>query len=416
MNKGKYFVSLCILGFFCIAFLSGCMTPVPPTLTPEPLKIYFAFPAGYAEYYDDLIEAFNQTHPDITVERRTARTAETWDYLFSEKNVDVFVFSTDSDLFADAYERGDLLSLTPFIQGGAFDLDDFYPSLLTPYSIDGSVWAIPADVNPAVVYYNRDLFDQYGAFYPESGWTWDDLLQAALEIRDPDEDVFGIVASPFFAIPFIYQHGGRVMDDWQSPTRATFDDPLTVEAVQWFADLTHEYDVMPSPQEMGDLYGSNGEPPYLFWRNKAGMYIGWLSDQGGETWGSDWNMSWGVVPMPIDAQASTLAVGNAYSVLAYTAYPDACWEWIVFLCEQMPLYTMPARRSLVESAAYEEMVGPEVAAVARASMENMLFVGGGRAGFDPNMMAFFQALYEIADGNVTALEALTELQRQAEYK
>ena len=78
----------------------------------------------------------------------------------------------------------------------------------------------------------RDLFDRYGVAYPEIGWTWDDFLDTALALRNPDEDVFGYVATePEQAAHFIYQHGGQLYDDLRAPTYPTFDDPLTVEAM-----------------------------------------------------------------------------------------------------------------------------------------------------------------------------------------
>ena len=63
--------------------------------------------------------------------------------------------------------------------------------MLAVYAVEGKTWAIPSGMNPLVVYYNQDLFDQYGVPYPENGWTWDDFLSVALAIRDPEAGVFG---------------------------------------------------------------------------------------------------------------------------------------------------------------------------------------------------------------------------------
>ena len=136
-----------------LLFLAGCTAFASPTPTPEPVVIKFAFPAYLASYYDELIETFNQEHPHITVERKTARSAETWRYLFRENQVDVFWFSSDDDLFKELYAERQILSLTPLIQeSDSYALQDFYPSLLEPYSLEGNVWALPAGVNLAVMY------------------------------------------------------------------------------------------------------------------------------------------------------------------------------------------------------------------------------------------------------------------------
>ena len=77
----------------------------------------------------------------------------------------------------------------------------------------------------------------------------------------------------------------------------------------------------------------------------------------------------------------------------------------------MPPYVMPARRSLAESAAYEQRVGPEVAGVARSSIEHALILSDAPAAFEPEFEGFMRATIDIANGKVTALEALTELQQ-----
>jgi multiple sugar transport system substrate-binding protein len=325
------------------------------------------------------------------------------------------VFSGEEGLFYGFYDQGKVLNLTPLIQESAFDLGDFYPGTVEPFNMEGSMWAIPGGVNLGVTYYNRDLFDQYGAAYPQSGWTWDDLLTLGAEVSDPEAGVYGLVTFPFFAIPFVYQHGGRLLDDWRTPSRTTFDDPLTIEAIEWYAGLIHDYRIAPAPAEAAKLYGNDGNPAYIFWRRKAAMYGGFLSDRGGESWGpgARWQMQWGVAPLPVDAQASTLGFAMGYAISADTQHPEACWEWLTFLSEQMPPYVMPARRSLAESKAYEERVGPEVAAVARSSIEHALVVSNAAADFEGEFEGFMQALTEIANGDVSAMEALTELQQNS---
>jgi multiple sugar transport system substrate-binding protein len=398
-----------------LALLAGCGALTSPTPTPEPVEINFAFPAYMADYYDQLISQFNEQTPHITVVRKTARSDETWSYLFREKQVDAFVFSSDEELFQELFQEDRVLSLSPLIQeDDTFDLKDFYPSLLEPFSIEGNVWAIPAGVNLGVVYYNKDLLDRYNVAYPEADWTWDDLLMTAMSVRDESEEIYGLSSPTAFAIPFVYQHGGTIVDDWRAPTRLTLDEPLTIEAIEWYASLIHDYDVMPSPQEATQLFGYEGDPGYIYWRNKAGLYLGFFTDRGGETWGpqAKWQMRWGMVPLPRDEQASTLGLVLAYAISSDTRHPEACWEWLTYLSEQTPPYVMPARRSLAESDDYTQQVGKEAATVARAAIQDALIVSNVKiAELGQGAEDFGEVLTEIMNGNVTALEALTELQQ-----
>lgn len=400
-----------------LALLAGCGALASPTPAPDPVEINFAFPAYMADYYDELITQFNEQSRQITVVRKTARSDETWRYLFREKQVDAFVFSSDEELFQDLFQDDKVLNLTPLLQeDDAFDLKDFYPGLLEPYSIEGNLWAIPAGVNLGVIYYNKDLLDQHNVAYPEADWTWDDLLMTAISVRDESEDIYGLASLPVFAIPFVYQHGGKIVDDWRAPTRLTLDDPRTVEAIEWYAGLIHDHDVMPSPREATRLFG-DGSPGYIYWRRKAAIYLGFLTDRGGETWGpqAKWQMSWGMVPLPRDEHTATLGLVLAYAASSDTRHPEACWEWLTYLSEQVPPYVMPARRSLAESEDYTRQVGEEMATVARAAIQDALIVSNLQiAELGRDAEGFGDALTEIMNGNATALEALTELQQQVD--
>jgi len=240
------------------------------------------------------------------------------------------------------------------------------------------------------------------------------MLMTASGVRDPDEGVYGFVAFATLTIPFVYQHGGRIVDDWHAPLRTTFDDPLTIEAIEWYADLALEYGVMPSPQEAETLYGNGGNPAYVFWRRKAGLYLGFLSDRGGESWGDqDWQMEWGAVPLPVDQQAATIGYGHAYAVLSDAQEPDACWEWLTYLSEQMPAYAMPARRSLAESEAFERRVGYEIASAALDSVEHALLYTDAQAALGRELERYTQAVVAITNGDLPAKEALSQLQMES---
>jgi len=397
-------------------WLAACATPAPPAPTPEPVRIRFAYPADQEDYYDELIEAFNESHPYIEVERRTMRTLETWRHLFEQGEVDALVFSGSDLVFAELVEEDALLDLGPLLDVDPIDLDDAYPSILDPFTWGGSVWAIPHNVNLAVLYYNKDVFDQYGASYPEFEWTWDDLLQAATRIRDLDHDVYGLVADPYFSIPLIYQHGGRIVNDWSVPTQLMLDDPLTIDAIEWFADLSLKYDVMPSPKTARETFGQNGGAGYIFWRRRAGMYMGWFGDRGGESWGSgaDWQMEWGMVPLPRDAQAATLGLVSAHAITAQTEHPDACWEWVAYLTGEMPPYGMPAFRSLAESDAYQKRVGDLAYEVALESIDAALIIAQTDPEIQFDMEAYMAALVEVLDGDLGAAEAMSRVASEAQ--
>jgi multiple sugar transport system substrate-binding protein len=408
-NVGRLALA-CLVGLFGALF-AGCAPAAP---TREPVTITFAFPEDDAEHYEALIHKFNESHPLITVELRP-RTRED---MFSLETESADVLWVVHYSVVQLSQQGKLLDLSSLIeQDEAFQLSAFYPGTVDALSLDGQTWAIPYGVDMGVMYYNQDLFDQYDVPYPQIGWTWDDFLERAVAIRDPDAFVFGYGPQPgaMDAVSFIYQHGGRIFDDLENPTRTTFDDPLTIEALEWYARLVHEYDAAPSLNQSSRAYGGGSYAIFQgILAGKVGMWMGPLSSRGGLSWPVKWKMAWGMVPLPSEAQSATDAVVQGYAISSSTAHHDACWEWIAWLSEQVPYRFMPARRSLAESSTYEDLVGTEVALVARASMEHAYIYDAAVIGlFEKPVEAFEDALEDILQGHKTPQEAMDEAQRAA---
>ena len=327
-------------------------------------------------------------------------------------------------------ERGDILSLDPFVeQDRSFDLSDFYPGGVELLTIENRMWAVPSGVDPVVMFYNRDLFDQHGVPYPEIGWTWEDFLNAGISITDPDASIYGYTTIGPTSNPtypdvafFVYQHGGRLFDSLQDPTRTMFDDPLTVEALEWYARLYHEYDVAPTPQEARRAFGGGQYAIFNGLRHgQVGMWNGAFSERGGLTWPVEWFVNWGMAPLPQDVQSITQADVEGYAIHTQTQHPDACWEWIVFLSQQtlsdaqLSHRLMPARKSVAESTAYGQLVGADIAAVARVAMENAVMIDPvAFAQFEDAMDIFGEAVGEVVDENLTPQEAMEQAQQRVE--
>jgi len=397
----------------CLAFIlimagGGCARATP---TPEPVTITFAFPFWSAEYYQRLLPKFNEVYPYITVNLQPKRG----DLLggIGPGNADVFITSQ----FAQNWlkEQGTILDLTPLTeQDDKFDMRDFYPGTLDLYSSTGRIWGIPAGIDLMVIYYNQDLFDRYGVEYPRSGWNRDDFLATAVKLRDPEANIFGYVSNygVLDALLFIYQHGGRIFDDLKIPTRTTFDDPLTIEGLEWYANLTFDVNVSPTAEQRRQAFLSDNVLAGIQ-MGRVGMWSGLFSERDA-SWMKDLRV--GIVPVPADKQAATLVLVEGYFVSAKTQHPDACWKWLSFLSRQMPERTIPVRKSLLQSDEYENRVGSVLADVARVSMQNALLLSPDLARFEDALNVFNQAYDAVMSGKSTPQEALTWAQQQSKFK
>ena len=226
----KHTSARCLIGLLLLfAASSSCGQPAP---TPEPATIRFAFQEDDEPHYEALVEVFQQEYPYITVEL----VPKTWQelYEYDLDGVDAFhnrLYSTVGEMA----RQGAILTLEPYLDADrSFDPEDFYPGTLDLCRSEGQLWAIPAGGEPTVVVYNKDLFDRYEVAYPEVGWTWDDLVTIASTLRSEEEGIWGVAFAPGGVGPshYVWQHGGRFIDDRRNPTRTTFDDPLTIEALE----------------------------------------------------------------------------------------------------------------------------------------------------------------------------------------
>jgi multiple sugar transport system substrate-binding protein len=393
--------------------LTGCRGNVV-VATPEPVTLTFAYPSFDTDAYRSLVEEFNTTYPHITIELNPTRRSS---YDPDMTTIDVLV---GNQYHVNEFrERGDILDLSPILEHDlSFDATDFHPGALEAFSGAGGIWAIPSGVDPLVMYYNKDLFDGADAQYPQSGWTWDGFLDAALAVNDPDNDTFGYLSMPqaLDPLPFVFQHGGNILDDLQEPTRTTYDDPLTIDAVEWYADLVFEHNVIPTPEQMRAAFPGNEGVYRGVFRGGAGLWGGTLSERGGLTWrGRTWTMEWGVVALPRDAQSMTLINAEGFFISSHTQNREACWRWVKFLSERPSYRLVPARRSVLASDAYENEVGTEVAIAARDSLTHAIMISPQLAAFGEVIEeTFFPAIEAVLAQEATPEEALAEAQRQAE--
>jgi multiple sugar transport system substrate-binding protein len=395
-----------VLSAWLASALAGC--GVGDSAPAKQTVITFAYPSYLTAFneanYQKLADAFNQENPDLRVELReisTRELEELWekgadylDLLFDpESGVDVFL----SRAFPYYVESEYLLALDPLLAAHPeLDPDDFYPLALDLLRSGGELRGLPAELDLAVVYYNKALFDQAGVAYPTEDWTRDDFLAAAVALRKGlSEQAMAFGGQVNEAMPFIYTHGGAVKrgDDY------TLTDPRTVEAVRWYADLALTHGAMPLPAQWEAYQSGPGEGSISIttvggedapeaerrWGSigamaemaaQEGDVAFWsapLSERQG-TGGWNWDFEWGIVPWPRDRVEIVIPYAFAYFVPANTPQPEAALRWIDFLTRQPPqLKGVPARRSVAESdqvrRALSREIGDEAYDACRTSIE-----------------------------------------------
>jgi multiple sugar transport system substrate-binding protein len=390
--------------------LSACGLVAP---TVQPVTFTFAYPNYDQAFYEGLLTKFKAQQPAITVELHPWQpsTGNRSDVI-----TDVMVVGSDV-LSANDPQAALPVSALPLDalieQETTFNAGDFYPGTLDAFKLEGKIYAIPSGLDPWVMYYNRDLFDRFQVPYPQPGWTWDDFLLKAGALTHKDEDMFGYTPRANYqdALFFVMQHGGHLVDATGKPT---LDDPLNVEALQWYTGLFQNYHVAPTQAEAYAAFGYSQDPSILgILKGKAGMWIGPLSERGGTTDQVKWNMQWGVASLPRDKMAFTGSYFEGFAISAASKNAPSAWKWISFLSQQAPMRLMPARRSQAESQQYANQAGKDVAAAAQASMGgNVILATPDTVNkLGPVFNLFFETVTKLVADPVSVEDALKAAQK-----
>lgn len=222
------------------------------------------FPEIFAARYRNLYEA----HPEIYGVHR-------WEHveIVLEPFTGIRVEGVESDLLAIAggmapdilyvnFRKSDQYIQNSFLQ----PLDD-YLSTLTTAEInerihpklwpviqrkgpDGNthIWALPYDgALGKVLLFRKDLFDEHHLPHPNPQWTWEDLLQAARTLTQPEKGIYGIFLQrgkqeAWYWLTFLWSAGGDVMtvdpetDQWT----CIFDSPEAAVALDFYIRLCAE--------------------------------------------------------------------------------------------------------------------------------------------------------------------------------
>lgn len=301
-----------------------------------------------------LVEIFNELNPDIRVVYEPATAA------WQDRATVQMAAGTAPDVIAGFdhwfrawLEQGQALDLTLYLPSGY--LDDFVPTHVQLFNIDGKQYALPLYTGVSALYYNQDMFDAIGLSAPDETWNWDDLLNAARKLtkRDATGQVttYGTDVQVAWdrVVLWIWENDGNVIEEGAFVgDTVTFDAPEVVEAIQFLQDLIHAYEVAPSWIQLGM------DPWVGFWRgDTVAMWQSGSWDIANTLQNA--NFAWNVSVRPRGRNGTPAAVHTSDGVMVYagTRHPKEAARFVEFLtsveAQEILMYQanlQPARLSL----------------------------------------------------------------------
>lgn len=147
-------------------------------------------------YYQPLIEGFEASHPDVTVELVDLGSSDYQTVLATQltgsgSDFDV-VTVKDVPGYTTLVNKGVLEPLDDYIAKDSVDLAVF-KGLTDQITVDGKLYELPFRSDFWVVYYNKDVFDNAGVAYPTNDMTFEeyDTLARSLTVDVPGQEVYG---------------------------------------------------------------------------------------------------------------------------------------------------------------------------------------------------------------------------------
>nr|WP_269846531.1 sugar ABC transporter substrate-binding protein [Paenibacillus roseus] len=223
--------------------------------------------------------------------------------------------------------RGVLMPLDDFIkEDHSFNLDEFYPSIIDAYKLDGKLYGLPQDLSPTVIYYNKDLFDQANLPYPADDWTQDDFITAAKKLTNPAKKQYGFILSTWNT-----EYDGWMLRNGASLftpdlKKSAVDSPEALKALQLLKQIVVDDHVSPNPAEIQAM----GQYDYALFRNRQlAMFSSGLWQLPGFK-AEPLPFKWDVVRMPKQVNQATKAGVLSWSIHKDTKHPKEAWEVLKF--------------------------------------------------------------------------------------
>jgi arabinooligosaccharide transport system substrate-binding protein len=288
--------------------------------------------------FGDLVRRFRDRHREIAVEYRPIPR----NYVEKLKTmmaggVPPDVFYVPDGNFPGLVARGQLLNLQPYIaRSRVIRTREFWDSALRRYRFDGrrfgsgALYALPKDIGPFAMFYNRELFRRASIPLPPAGkpWTWSEAVAVWQRLTRSSPGGGPVQQWGTFGFPLeaaVWSNGGDFLS--RDARRFTMpEDARAVEAAQWLADLQLRYRVAPQERQRVSI-----PVDVMFLTGRLATYFGgrWMVPQFRKA-----SFDWDVAPVPVSPRTRRPAgwsgsVGLAIS--PHCRHREAAWALVEFL-------------------------------------------------------------------------------------
>ncbi|MGE7825828.1 ABC transporter substrate-binding protein [Paenibacillus sp. NPDC093718] len=382
MKKRKGFYSWLTALLLISVMVSGCGnadegktgTATPGTGGDEGKKVeillgYYSSDSSDAKM-KELIEQFEEKHPNITVKTQSAPYGQFYQKLDTQiaagQAPDVWL--SDGVYVMKYAQRGAAKDLTDWI---ARDLKaDEYYGLDFNKDADGRYWGVPQGIQVGVLFYNKDLFDKAGVAYPSDEWTWEDLKSSAAKLtvdaggKTAEDSGFDAASVNQFGLTFfsitegwfsvMKSYGGGTLDE--KAENSIINSPENKQAFEWMVDGMQR-GIITDPVDLKSFQSNTA----VFPSGSAAMRIGiYARVQAANEAGLNYDVT--LLPKGPDGKRVSPVIANSWVINQKSSdeKAEAAWEWIKYWATEDDVQkqwtelgeAVPVKKSVAESEVF----------------------------------------------------------------
>jgi len=210
--------------------------------------------------------------------------------------------------------------------------DVFSKGMLDAATTDKGLFGVPYDFDSYSLYYRDDLLKEEGLTGPPTNWS--EMVEFGKKLtKDLDGDgktdqyAFLVLPDWYHFEPFLYANGGDVLN--ADNTKAVFNSPEGVEALQFYSDLVNKHKVAVNwtPDQGTYVTGLKDGTIAMF---QDGPYVmGLIKNSIPEHDGK-----WKIGSSLSNKQFGTHIGGTYLSVFEQSKYKEEAWKFIEFLSKE----------------------------------------------------------------------------------
>lgn len=320
----KKLLALAAAGALVAVGVSGCAPSGDSSDGVVTLTYWSGFTGGDKQAYEDLIQKFNDEHDDIQIDY----VLQPWDSI-AQKLPTAIASGSGPDLATPDYNVATIqqyaanqlaLPLDDLIGDGDTQVPEgaLPDTIVDSFSVDGKLYAAPANYATLLLYYNKTLLQSAGLDVPA---TMGELQDASVKLADGNGQ-YGIAIGDHDTIAvwpvLIWADGGDVVSEGCS----ALGSDETVSAVSTWSGLIRDDKISP-------IGASGQDADNLFSAGKAAFEINGPWAAGAYTAAG---VDFGVAPVPVGASGSPVTLGSTVPTIvsSSTEHPKEAQEFLAW--------------------------------------------------------------------------------------